>query len=115
VTQLTFADDWECSSFQGYIHQYSASTQTEENGNDRTQPGKVVSTGGMASRPSSRFEKSSTTGTVDKNGSNIPLGPAIPLSEKRTASMPVTPFLEQSVILGSPGPSSSPQNAAEVI
>ena len=80
----------------------------------------VNSARGVVPRPSSKFK--SSLGTVDKNGiqdgdtiSGVAMGPVIPVSEKRTASMPVTPFLESS--LGSPGPSSMhkvPSNASIV-
>nr|APT68165.1 E3 ubiquitin ligase [Grimmia pilifera] len=84
----------------------SSPTQTELLSSDRTHSGKVInSTRGVVPRPS--FKSKRSTSTLDKNGGTFPgvmMGPAIPLSDKRTASMPVTPFLESS--LGSPGPSS---------
>ena len=82
-------------------HQNPSPTQTEllSAGSDTTQSGKGVNS---ALRPSSKSK--SITGIPDKNGtrsgdtiSGVVMGPVIPLSEKRTASMPVTPFLESSL------------------
>lgn len=84
-------------------------TQPESLSSDRTHSGKVTnSTRGVVPRPS--FKSKRSTGTFDKNESTfsgVMIGPAIPLSEKRTASMPMTPFLE--FPLGGPGPSSAHQ------
>jgi hypothetical protein len=80
--------------------QSSSPTQTELWSSGRAQSEKAAtSTRGVALRPSVRFKSSSQTGDSVPGVMMI-----IPLSEKRTASMPVTPVLESS--LGSPGPSS---------
>lgn len=80
--------------------QSSSPTQMELWSSGRAQSEKAATTTrGIAPRPSVRVKSSSQT------GDSVPgVMMMIPLSEKRTASMPVTPVLESS--LGSPGPSS---------